>query len=191
MNTDPTSDPTRPTDEDRAVVRWQIGRLPRGMIAVESRCTWGYPVVVSVKPSLPETGEPFPTHFWLTCPALSADVARVEAAGGVRDLGLRIRDDPELLSRLDEDARRHAEERISHLTEEERAVAEDRGVLPILKDTGIGGTRRQGQLKCLHAHYAFHRARGGLVGEILDEEHGPRECTEDDIRCSRRDTDRG
>jgi hypothetical protein len=178
-----------PVKADERIVRWQIGRPPRGMLRVEARCAYGFPVAVSVRPLVPHRRgrgprEPFPTLFWLTCPALVEDVSRIEAAGGVAGIGAEAAADPALAARIEADHRRYAAERSRLLRGEARREAERRGLLGVLLGSGVGGARDPRHLKCLHAHYAHHRARGGnAVGEILDARHGPRECAKDAVRC--------
>jgi hypothetical protein len=104
-----------------------------------------------------DVGEPFPTTFWLTCPALVAAVSRVEAAGGVERWTRAAAENPDLATSL------------------ERAHREQRELRPEL-DLGVGGARpAAGGLKCLHAHVAFALARPGYeLGERILEELEPR-----------------
>ena len=97
-------------------------------------------------------GEPFPTQFWLTCRHLSAQIARIEAAGGVERWTNAAIEDPELRASL------------------EQAHSQQRALRPELPG-GIGGATREGSLKCLHAHAAFALARPGyeLGDRILAE----------------------
>jgi uncharacterized protein len=103
-----------------------------------------------------DSGEPFPTMFWLTCPRLVAAVSRLEAAGGVERWTRAAAEDPELATSL------------------EAAHAEQRKLRPEL-DLGVGGARPgAGGLKCLHAHVAFALARPGYVlGEHILAELDP------------------
>jgi len=169
-------------------VALQIGRPPRGMVAVESRCAFGYPIVISVDPLVPSRdgkgpAEPFPTRFWLTCPALVEEISRVEASGAADRIEEEMAADPDLAARVRADHARHAAERFAALRGAAREEAERRGLLDYLRDAGIGGTADLRNLKCLHAHYAHHRARGGAVGALLDARFAPAECTPDRVRC--------
>jgi hypothetical protein len=166
---------------DRAVVERQIGRPARGLEAVEARCVHGFPAVVSVRPVVEgrRGPEPFPSRFWLTCPALVEDISRVEAAGGVRALEAEMAADAALREAVADDHRRCADERWRSLDPAGRAAAERAGHAPVLRDSGD-----RAHLKCLHAHYAFHRARGGAVGALLDRRHAPRECPGGAVRCA-------
>ena len=69
------------TARDAAVIAAQLGRLPRGLLAVAHRCPCGLPDVAETAPRLPD-GSPFPTLYYLTCPRASAGG---EQAGSQRD----------------------------------------------------------------------------------------------------------
>jgi hypothetical protein len=127
--------------DDRAVVERQLGRPPRAFRRVAVRCPFGSPAVTEQAP-YDENGDPFPTTFWLTCRHLVAAVSRLEAAGGVEQWSERVKNEPELEASL------------------RTATAEQRRLRPELP-VGIGGSSRDGSLKCLHAHAAFALARPG------------------------------
>jgi hypothetical protein len=82
-----------PTDLD-AVAR-QLGREPRGVLAIAYRCPNGEPGVVRTAPRLPD-GTPFPTLYYLTHPALTAAASRLESAGLMREMTERLSGDPDL-----------------------------------------------------------------------------------------------
>jgi uncharacterized protein len=142
-------------DADRQIVERQLGRPPRAFRRVVVRCPFGRPAVTEQAP-FDDSGEPFPTTFWLTCPRLVAAVSRVEAAGGVERWSRAAAEDEELRVSL------------------ERANEDQRRIRPEL-DLGIGGARRgAGSLKCLHAHVAFALARPGYeLGERVLAELEP------------------
>lgn len=147
--------------DDRAIVERQLGRPPRAFRRVAVRCPYGRPAVTEQEP-FDETGTPFPTTFWLTCPHLVASIARLEAAGGVERWSRLSQEDPELRESVEE------------------AHEEQRRLRPQLPG-GVGGQTRTGGLKCLHAHAAFALARPGyLLGERVLAEAEPlwpaREC---------------
>lgn len=77
---------------DREVVAAQLGRPPRGLVAVAHRCPCGEPDVVTTAPTLPD-GTPFPTLFYLTCPRACAAVGRLESAGVMRAMTRRLAED--------------------------------------------------------------------------------------------------
>ena len=137
--------------DELAFVARQLGRRPRAFRRVAVRCPFGRPAVAEQSP-YDENGAPFPTTFWLTCPHLVAAVSRLEASGGVERWSELVRSDGELGSSL------------AAATSEQRRL---RPELPL----GIGGSSRDGSLKCLHAHAAFALARPGyeLGDRILAE----------------------
>jgi uncharacterized protein len=137
--------------DERALVERQLGRAPRAFRRVAVRCPFGNPAVTEQAPR-DESGDPFPTTFWLSCPHLVAAISRLEAAGGVERWTRAAQEDPELEASLQE------------------ANADQRELRPEL-DVGIGGSSRSGSLKCLHAHAAFALARPGyeLGDRILAE----------------------
>ena len=157
--------------DDREIVERQLGRPPRAFRRVALRCPYGRPAVTEQAP-FDDSGEPFPTTFWLTCPHVVAALARVEAAGGVERWSRTSQDDPELRASL------------------EAAHEEQRGLRPELPG-GIGGQTRRGGLKCLHAHAAFALARPGYeLGERILAEVEPlwpaQGCCTSDSPCCRR-----
>jgi uncharacterized protein len=156
------------TDADRAVVARQLGREPRTLCRVALRCPFGAPAVTEQSPYAAD-GEPFPTTYYLTCRHLVAAVSRLEAAGGVERWSEAVRAEPSLAASLaagDEEQRRLRRE----LARDETGT--DGGAS---LGYGIGGSRRSGSLKCLHAHTAFALARPGYeLGERILEEVDPR-----------------
>jgi uncharacterized protein len=74
---------------DIAAIARQLGRPPRGVLAVAHRCPCGLPDVVETAPRLPD-GSPFPTLYYLTCPRAVAAVSRLEAGGLRRERTERI-----------------------------------------------------------------------------------------------------
>jgi uncharacterized protein len=141
---------------DREVVARQLGREPRALRRVAARCPFGLPAVTEQEP-YDEDGRPFPTTYYLTCRHLVSAVARLEAAGGVERWTERARDEPSARTSL------------ARATEEQRALRRELAAgrtgcdCGASLELGIGGTRRPGELKCLHAHVAFALARPGYA----------------------------
>jgi hypothetical protein len=134
------------TDEE--LVERQLGRPPRAFRRVAVRCPFGRPAVTEQAP-FDADGRPFPTQYYVTCPHLVAALSRLEAAGGVDRWTRRAREEPELAASV------------------ARAEADQRRLRPELA-VGIGGSTRNGSLKCLHAHAAFALAQPGyLLGESV------------------------
>ena len=83
------------TGKDIDDVRSQIGRYPRGMVAVGARCACGRPLAVVTRPLLPG-GIPFPTTCYLTGPRAVRAVSHLEATGVMRELSEDVASDPAL-----------------------------------------------------------------------------------------------
>src|SRR5437763_1170184 len=64
---------------DEEIVERQLGRRPRAFRRVAVRCPFGRPAVTEQAP-FDADGHPFPTQYYVTCPALVAAIWRVEAA---------------------------------------------------------------------------------------------------------------
>ena len=77
------------TDADREAFTQQLGRPPRGVLAVAYRCGHDVPAVVLTAPRL-EDGTPFPTMYYLCCRELNAAVSRMESAGLMREMTERM-----------------------------------------------------------------------------------------------------
>ncbi len=154
--------------DDSETMAQQIGRPLRAASKVVSRCNLGLPVVAEVPPFL-ETGEPFPTRYWLTCPLAHRRVARLEAAGGVRELQARVESDPVFAAALAEAHERYANDRDASVPTAARRAP--RG--------GVAGA--SGGIKCLHAHYADSMAgNDNPVGAEVRRRIGTPHC---EIAC--------
>jgi uncharacterized protein len=140
------------TERDLADVAAQLGREPRGLLAVAARCPSGHPAVVLTSPRLPD-GSPFPTLYYLTCPRLCSLVGRLEAGGVMREMTERLAADPDLAA-----AYHHAHETY---------VSERDAIVPLGTNVSAGGMPIR--VKCLHALVAHSLAAGPGVNPLGDE----------------------
>ncbi len=138
--------------EDLDAVAAQLGRAPRGVLAIAYRCPDGAPGVVKTAPKLPD-GTPFPTLFYLTDPRLTAEASRQESGGVMKEMTERIAADPAIAA-----AYRRAHE--SYLAE--RDAIESLG-------TDFSGGGMPDRVKCLHVHLAHSLAKGPGVNPFGDE----------------------
>jgi hypothetical protein len=136
---------------DAAVVAQQLGRPPRGLLAVAHRCPCGLPDVVQTAPRL-DDGTPFPTLFYLTCPRAVAAVSRLEASGLMRTMTERIASEPVLRQACLSAHRDYLASR--------DAAARAAGVEPLPPGTPTAGGMPD-RVKCLHALAAHELARPG------------------------------
>ena len=137
---------------DRDAVAQQLGREPRGMLAVAARCPSGHPNVVRTAPRLPD-GTPFPTLYYLTCPRLASRIGTLEASGLMREMTERLAEDPDLAARY----------RRAH----ESYLAERDAIEPLGTDVTAGGM--PDRVKCLHVHVGHALAKGPGVNPFGDE----------------------
>jgi hypothetical protein len=141
--------------DDRDVIGAQLGRTPRGIVAVEVRCEHGLPFVVRTSARL-EDGSPFPTTWWLSCPLAVKAVGALEHAGAMRELNERLAADEELAS--------------SYRAAHERYI----GRRGDGREESAGGMPQR--VKCLHALYAHEVADANPVGAIVREQVEPLGC---------------
>lgn len=134
-------------ERDLADAERQLGRTPRALVRVAARCPYGRPSVL-VQGPYDDAGTPFPTLYWLSCPALAQAIGRLEGEDGVARLTAALAaDDALALGRRETEARvratRCALPRPATLLDAGAALA-----------AGIAGEAPGGGLKCLHAHAA-------------------------------------
>jgi uncharacterized protein len=148
------------TDRDAAVIAAQLGRPPRGLLAVAHLCPCGLPDVAETAPRLAD-GSPFPTLYYLTCPRARAAVSKLEATGLMR----------EMTARLGDAALRYRYEsaHLDYLARRD-AAARSAGVEPLPPGTQSAGGMPE-RVKCLHALVAHELATGDVNPfgrEVLD-----------------------
>jgi uncharacterized protein len=137
---------------DISTVERQLGRRPRGVMAIAHRCQCGQPDVVKTAPRLPD-GTPFPTLFYLTCPRASAEMSRLEAAGRMREMTARLAADSGL-------RQRYLAAHEDYLARRDEA-ARHAGLEPLPPGTQSAGGMPD-RVKCLHALAAHALAAPGV-----------------------------
>lgn len=143
-----------PAAADLDAIAAQLGRPPRGMLAVAHRCHCGLPDVVTTAPRLPG-GTPFPTLYYLTCPRAVAACGRLESAGVMRAMTRRLGEDPELASAY----------RAAHRDYLDRRDAIEE--VPEIAGVSAGGM--PDRVKCLHVQVAHALAAGPGVNPFGDQ----------------------
>ena len=139
------------TDTDRDLLARELGRSPRGLLAVAYRCDHGVPAVVQTAPRLPD-GTPFPTMFYLCCSVLNSAVSRMEAVGMMREMTGELAADPELAAAY----------RAAH----ESYLAERNTLADLGSPVTAGGM--PDRVKCLHVLVAHSLAKGRGVNPLGD-----------------------
>lgn len=165
-----------PSDADIAVVSAQLGRPARGVVGIAARCVCGNPVVVATSPRLPD-GTPFPTFYYLTHPAATAEMSRLEAGQLM----------PELAETL-HDSDTAAAYRRAH----EAYLADRAGYGAVAEIEGISAGGMPTRVKCLHALAGHALAAGTGVNPIGDaalarSAWSPDRCVCADPGAARRD----
>jgi len=130
-----------PQAADLAIVAEQLGRPPRGVMAIAHRCPCGLPDVVRTAPRLAD-GTPFPTLFYLTCPRACSAMSSLEAAGVMREMTARLQSDTALRAR-------YLAAHEDYLARRDEAAAAA-GLEPLPPGTQSAGGMPD-RVKCLHA----------------------------------------
>ncbi|MCL3836234.1 DUF501 domain-containing protein [Aeromicrobium duanguangcaii] len=139
---------------DIEAITEQLGRPPRGMIEVSSRCPSGHPNGVKTEPRLPD-GTPFPTLYYLTCPRLTGAIGTLEASGLMAEMTERLKHEPELAAAY----------RAAH----ESYLAEREAIGHVEEIDGISAGGMPDRVKCLHVLVAHSLAKGPGVNPLGDE----------------------
>lgn len=143
---------TAVTDADIEAFRVELGRPPRGALAVAHRCDHNIPAVVLTAPKLPD-GTPFPTLYYLCCSTLNAAVSRMESEGLMRQFQDELGEDEELAAAY----------RFAHDTYlATRNAVDDMGIA-----VTAGGM--PDRVKCLHVLVAHSLAAGPGVNPVGDK----------------------
>jgi hypothetical protein len=139
---------------DLAAVHEQIGRIPRGVVAVAHRCPCGLPDVLRTEPRLPD-GTPFPTTYYATCPRLTGAISTLETSGMMREMTERLGSDPALALAY---TAAHAD------------YLRRRGELgDVIEIEGISAGGMPTRVKCLHVLVGHSLAVGPGVNPLGDE----------------------
>ncbi|TWP33468.1 DUF501 domain-containing protein [Leekyejoonella antrihumi] len=135
-------------------VQAQLGRVPRGVVAVAHRCPCGCPTVLRTLPRLPD-GTPFPTSFYATCPRLTGAISTLESQGLMAEMTRRLGADDELAAAY----------RAAHADYLARRA--ELGDVSEIEGVSAGGM--PDRVKCLHALVAHSLAVGPGVNPLGDE----------------------
>ena len=141
------------TQADIEALGQQLGRVPRGVVAIASRCVCGRPAVVQTAPRL-DDGSPFPTTFYLTLPGAVYGCSALEATHYMDELNQRLAEDEQL-------AAAYAQAHQAYLAEREKLGHVD-------EIAGISAGGMPTRVKCLHALVGHSLAAGAGVNPIGD-----------------------
>lgn len=141
------------TQVDIEALGQQLGRVPRGVVAIAARCVCGRPAVVQTAPRL-DDGSPFPTTFYLTLPGAVYGCSALEATHYMDELNQRLAEDEQL-------AAAYAQAHQAYLAEREKLGHVD-------EIAGISAGGMPTRVKCLHALVGHSLAAGTGVNPIGD-----------------------
>jgi hypothetical protein len=141
------------TQADIEALGQQLGRVPRGVVAIAARCVCGRPAVVQTAPRL-DDGSPFPTTFYLTLPGAVYGCSALEATHYMDELNQRLAEDEQL-------AAAYAQAHQAYLAEREKLGHVD-------EIAGISAGGMPPRVKCLHALVGHSLAAGAGVNPIGD-----------------------
>jgi hypothetical protein len=156
----------------------QIGRTPRGGVAVAARCHSGHPSVITCYPirRIGERVVPFPTLYWLTCPRLCKQLASLERDGAIGNIGAELAKDVALQAGLVRDHEDYIARRWAALSADDQLVVSESGLLGDFQRRGIGGMTNFAAVKCLHLHVAHHLVSSNVIGELVMRRFGLTLC---------------
>lgn len=157
-----------PTAAEVAVVSAHLGRPARGVLGIAARCVCGNPTVVATSPRLPD-GTPFPTLYYLSHPAATTAMSRLEATGVM----------PELAATL-EDPDTAAAYRAAH----EQYLADRDSIEVVEEIAGVSAGGMPTRVKCLHALAAHALAAGPGVNPIGDAALARAEWSPERCECA-------
>lgn len=146
------------SDADKDIVKRQLGRFPRGMVAVGARCACGRPLAVITRPCL-EDGTPFPTTCYLTSPEAVKAASHLEAQGFMKECNNLLNNDNDIVKKYE-----HAHKYYLEFRHELAIRLEDSE--EHIKDMSAGGMPVR--VKCLHALLAQSLVMGKGVNPIGD-----------------------
>ena len=141
------------TPADLETLAAQLGRMPRGVVAIAARCVCGRPTVVRTAPRL-DDGTPFPTSYYLTHPAAVKGCSTLEAEHLMETFNADLAADEELAAAY---AAAHAD----YL-----ARRAELGQVPEIGGVSAGGMPTR--VKCLHALLGHSLAVGPGVNPVGD-----------------------
>ena len=141
------------TQADIEALGQQLGRVPRGVVAIAARCVCGRPAVVQTAPRL-DDGSPFPTTFYLTLPGAVYGCSALEATHYMDELNQRLAEDEQL-------AAAYAQAHQTYLSEREKLGHVD-------EIAGISAGGMPTRVTCLHALVGHSLAAGAGVNPIGD-----------------------
>ena len=163
--------------EIKKILEFQLKSNISNLHSIVKKCSYGYPVVIQSLPyKKDKSGKltPFPTTFWLTCPYLRRKIGELESRGYIQ-IAKEMLKDEKTLDKFIESREITIKERLS-------MVDKDFKYYDYISKLGIGGSKDDTKIKCLHLHVAnFFKTKINPIGKWVLENINPIEC--EDCEC--------
>ena len=165
----------KPLPEDIQDVGLQLGIKEPVLKKIAFRCKHSFPVVVILDPFVKDdlNFTALANPIWLTCPHLNEKIHDLESKGLIPKMKEIINQNK---SYIDSMKKAHAEYALLRLKICNEKLKDSDSFNSSFKtlNTGIGGIKDTGQVKCLHLHYAHslicrHNVIGNIVSKFLDD----------------------
>ncbi|WP_075881632.1 DUF501 domain-containing protein [Vreelandella massiliensis] len=163
-----------PQPSELAIIAQQLGRAPRGIEAIAATDGEGTPLALRMAPIV--DGKPFPTLYWLCSERLKVEISHLEAAGVIKALEQRLKEDADFLAAYHQSHRDYVEARWQYMSAAQKADVIQRGYEGVLTERGVGGITNWDQVRCLHTQYAHHLGQHNAIGQWMDEVHQIDRC---------------
>ena len=170
--------------EDENIISFQLKSKITNLHSVVKKCKYGYPVTIQSLPYKIQNGEklPFPTTFWLTCPYLRRKIGTLESNGYIDKAKEMLKDKNTLNEFI----------KAREITIQTRLSMVDKNFkyYKYLSELGIGGSKDDLKIKCLHLHVAnYFKTQVNPIGKWILENLENTECS--DCECCKFTDKRG
>lgn len=146
--------PANVSQDDKAMIKDQLGYLPSNLVSVSARRGTGSPLALmtyslnggGARRKRKALGDltPFPTLYWFCCPTVGKSISDLEREGFVGILESRLSENSTLLKDFIECHRGYARERWnSLLSEHQNYILQSERMTRMVRDSGIAGTDYQ------------------------------------------------
>ncbi len=148
----------QPGPEEEKIIAAQLDSQVLKIIKIITRCYSGFPQLLLLNPFSSELISP--TIFWLSCPVLKEQISRLEDQGLLEELTVYYQNHSGFACQLEKAHQDYARLRRKLLSpaDRERAGEISQNLLETLLNSGVGGIKDRGGLKCLHTHFAHFYA---------------------------------
>ncbi len=166
------------------IISFQLKSKITNLHSVVKKCKYGYPVAIQSLPYKIQNDKklPFPTTFWLTCPYLRRKIGTLESNGYI-DKAKEMLENENILKKFIEAREITVRTRLS-------MIDKNFEYYEYLSKLGIGGSKNDLKIKCLHLHVAnYFKTQVNPIGKWVLENLENIECS--DCECCKFQDSRG